>query len=187
MNKYQTLKDEFKKMKHKYERELTTCVQEIENLRVIVIDVVSQKSEAKPVQKSSKIKTSEDTPVSATHIVQSSTGEPALLPENDLHSQSEKVLGLRNSLHRRVQATISKHRGEDTTSSESPVRPPLVDPKNVRRSGRFSSHEQFSLASSNVQTARFSGDFSKAKIVSEYGDDKVSQRSLTLSNDKAVS
>ena len=41
MSKYQTLKDEFKKMKHKYERELTTCVQEIENLRVIVIDVVS--------------------------------------------------------------------------------------------------------------------------------------------------
>ena len=35
------MKDEFKKMKEKYESELTNCVQEMENLRIIVTDVVS--------------------------------------------------------------------------------------------------------------------------------------------------
>ena len=61
--------------------------------------------------------------------VRSSTGEPALLPEND-HSQSEKVIGHRNSLHKRTIGVINNR--EETTSSESPVRPtglaPLVKP-----------------------------------------------------------
>ena len=39
--KYRQMKDEFKKMKEKYESELTNCVQEMENLRIIVTDVVS--------------------------------------------------------------------------------------------------------------------------------------------------
>ena len=76
-----------------------------------------------------------------------------MIPDNDTHCQSEKVLGLRNSLHRRVKAAIDKHR-EETTSSESPARlsgltPPLVNQKVMKRSGRFSSHEQFSLGSSH--------------------------------------
>ena len=45
--KYRKLRDEFRKMKQKYESELDTCVKEMENLRVIVIDVVSQQSEQK--------------------------------------------------------------------------------------------------------------------------------------------
>ena len=40
--KYRRLRDEFKKMKRKYESELANCVKEMENLRVIMIDVVSQ-------------------------------------------------------------------------------------------------------------------------------------------------
>ena len=69
------------------------------------------------------------------HIVQSSTGEPALLPDNDLHSQSEKVLGLRNSLHKKSNKIGNAKQREETTSSESPARfsrtgaiAPLVKP-----------------------------------------------------------
>lgn len=41
MNKYKKLRGEFKKMQKKYESELTKCVDEMENLRIIVTDVVS--------------------------------------------------------------------------------------------------------------------------------------------------
>lgn len=79
--------------------------------------------------------------IAPVHFVQSSTGEPNLLPEND-HTQSEKVLGLTCSLNLRP---IVPYR-EETTSSESPVRPigraKLVKPNGLKqRSGRFSSHE----------------------------------------------
>ena len=43
------LRDEFKKMQKKYESELAKCVDEMENLRIIVTDVVSQPSENKSV------------------------------------------------------------------------------------------------------------------------------------------
>ena len=71
--------------------------------------------------------------------MQASTGEPALLLDAD-HTQSEKVIGLRKR-------TFNAYRDE-TTSSESPVRTnvqaqrqPLVRRTDMKRSGRFSSHE----------------------------------------------
>ena len=182
-------------MKHKYESELTNCVKEMENLRVIVIDVVSQQSEQKaPLQARTSMKVkhvanNEATPVPHTmHFVQSSTGEPTLIPEMTYHAQSEKalgVMGMRNSLHKRA-GVGGPLRGEDTTSSESPVRQPLVKPNVLKqRSGRFSSHEQFSINSSQNQTARFSGDFMKVNkgvtIMSEYGEDRSNlSKSTTL-------
>ena len=81
-SKYKKLKDEFRKMKQKYQSELTTCVEEMENLRVIVIDVVSQQSEHKSsmMRASSTKKPEASAPL---HFVQSSTGEPALMAEID--------------------------------------------------------------------------------------------------------
>lgn len=74
-------------------------------------------------------------------FIKSSTGESDLTTVGADHTQSEKVLALKNSIYKHNKMV---HR-EETTSSESPVRPiaisPLIKPIDVRRSGRFSSHE----------------------------------------------
>ena len=155
--KYKQMRAEFRKMKQKYELELISCVEEMESLRIIVTDVVSQKSEPKR-RASGSSKQRQKMKVKPIQFVQSSTGEPALLHEAD-HTQSERVLDL-------PKRTFNAYR-DDTTSSESPVRgktlglQPLVKSSQIKRSARFSSHEQFSISSSQNQTARFSLDLSK--------------------------
>ena len=78
------------------------------------------------------------------HFVQSSTGEPTLIPEMTEHAQSEKAYDgttPNSSVHHRHTGKIGGLNRGDSTSSDSPVRKPLIRPQVKQRSGRFSSHE----------------------------------------------
>ena len=60
------------------------CVKEMENLRVIVVDVVSQQSESKALLRASSSSIKKHQKVQNPIIFgQGSTGEPTLMPETD--------------------------------------------------------------------------------------------------------